>query len=118
MGGAATPFLLAAPFHYEFATQALHHGWLRVWFLEIDGRPVAALHGFRFADAESTEPVSDQDEAAWGSMDQATSNRRYCGRQSDLVLPEHLEYVLSITGVNGKNVRSPPSGRLGSRRWF
>jgi CelD/BcsL family acetyltransferase involved in cellulose biosynthesis len=52
-GGAATHFLRAAPFHHEFATQALHHGWLRLWFLEIDGRPVAALHGFRFAGAVS-----------------------------------------------------------------
>ena len=42
-GNAATPFLLAAPFHREFATQALHRGWLRLWFLEIDGKPVAAL---------------------------------------------------------------------------
>jgi CelD/BcsL family acetyltransferase involved in cellulose biosynthesis len=52
-GGAATPFLLAAPFHREFATQALHQGWLRLWFLEIDGMPVAALYGFRFAGVES-----------------------------------------------------------------
>jgi CelD/BcsL family acetyltransferase involved in cellulose biosynthesis len=52
-GSAATPFLLAAPFHREFAAQALDQGWLRLWFLEIDGRPIAALHGFRFAGAES-----------------------------------------------------------------
>jgi CelD/BcsL family acetyltransferase involved in cellulose biosynthesis len=50
---AATAFLLAEPFHREFATQAFHRGWLRLWFLEIDGKPVAALHGFRFAGAES-----------------------------------------------------------------
>jgi CelD/BcsL family acetyltransferase involved in cellulose biosynthesis len=52
-GNAATPFLLAEPFHREFATQAFHQGWLRLWFLEIDGKPVAALHGFRFAGADS-----------------------------------------------------------------
>jgi CelD/BcsL family acetyltransferase involved in cellulose biosynthesis len=52
-GTAATAFLLAAPFHREFATQAFHRGWLRLWFLEIDGKPVAALYGFRFAAAES-----------------------------------------------------------------
>jgi CelD/BcsL family acetyltransferase involved in cellulose biosynthesis len=50
---ASTAFLLAEPFHREFATQAFHRGWLRLWFLEIDGKPVAALHGFRFAGAES-----------------------------------------------------------------
>ena len=52
-GNAATPFLLAEPFHRDFATQAFHQGWLRLWFLEIDGKPVAALHGFRFAGADS-----------------------------------------------------------------
>jgi CelD/BcsL family acetyltransferase involved in cellulose biosynthesis len=51
--GSTTSFLLAAPFHREFAAQALRRGWLRLWFLEIDGRPVAALHGFRFGGAES-----------------------------------------------------------------
>jgi CelD/BcsL family acetyltransferase involved in cellulose biosynthesis len=51
--GAATPFLLAESFHREFAAQALHRGWLRLWFLEIGGRPVGALYGLRFAGAES-----------------------------------------------------------------
>lgn len=51
--GAETPFLQAAAFHREFAAQALAQGWLRLWFLEIAGRPVAALYGFRFAGAES-----------------------------------------------------------------
>jgi CelD/BcsL family acetyltransferase involved in cellulose biosynthesis len=51
--GADTPFLLAEPFHREFAAEGLRRGWLRLWFLEIDGRPVAALYGFRFAGAES-----------------------------------------------------------------
>jgi CelD/BcsL family acetyltransferase involved in cellulose biosynthesis len=50
---AATPFLLAEPFHREFAAKALEQGWLRLWFLEIDRRPVAALYGFRFAGSES-----------------------------------------------------------------
>ena len=52
-GGTTTSFLVAEPFHREFAAQALRRGWLRLWFLEIDGRPVAALYGFRFAGAES-----------------------------------------------------------------
>jgi CelD/BcsL family acetyltransferase involved in cellulose biosynthesis len=52
-GTPATAFLLAEPFQREFATQAFHRGWLRLWFLEIDGKPVAALHGFRFGGAES-----------------------------------------------------------------
>ena len=52
-GSAATSFLRAEPFHREFAAQALHQGWLRLWFLELDGKPVGALYGFRFAGAES-----------------------------------------------------------------
>jgi CelD/BcsL family acetyltransferase involved in cellulose biosynthesis len=52
-GSAASAFLEAERFHREFATHAFHRGWLRLWFLEIDGRPIAALHGFRFAGSES-----------------------------------------------------------------
>jgi CelD/BcsL family acetyltransferase involved in cellulose biosynthesis len=40
-------------FHREFAACALERGWLRLWFLELDGRPVAAWHGFRFGGVES-----------------------------------------------------------------
>jgi CelD/BcsL family acetyltransferase involved in cellulose biosynthesis len=35
------------PFHRELAREALERGWLRLWLLELDGRPVAAWHGFR-----------------------------------------------------------------------
>jgi CelD/BcsL family acetyltransferase involved in cellulose biosynthesis len=52
-GNTGSAFLAAEPFHREFATHAFHRGWLRLWFLEIDGRPVAALYGFRFAGYES-----------------------------------------------------------------
>jgi len=38
-----------APFHHEFASRAFDQGWLRLWFLEADGRPVAAWLGYRFA---------------------------------------------------------------------
>lgn len=40
-------------FHREFATVALERGWLRLWFLELDGQPAAAWYGFRFAGIES-----------------------------------------------------------------
>jgi CelD/BcsL family acetyltransferase involved in cellulose biosynthesis len=39
-------------FHREFASRALERGWLRLWLLELDGRPVAAWYGFRFGGAE------------------------------------------------------------------
>lgn len=39
-------------FHREFAREALLEGWLRLWFLELDGCPVAAWHGFRRDDVD------------------------------------------------------------------
>jgi CelD/BcsL family acetyltransferase involved in cellulose biosynthesis len=42
------------PFHRDFAARALERGWLRLWFLEVDGQPVAALYGFRFGGVESS----------------------------------------------------------------
>jgi CelD/BcsL family acetyltransferase involved in cellulose biosynthesis len=38
--------------HLDFARAALERGWLRLWTLELDGRPVAAWLGFRFGGAE------------------------------------------------------------------
>jgi perosamine synthetase len=40
-------------FHREFAARALERGWLRLWFLELDGHPRAAWYGFRFEGVES-----------------------------------------------------------------
>jgi CelD/BcsL family acetyltransferase involved in cellulose biosynthesis len=39
-------------FHREFAAAALARGWLRLWFLELDGQPVASWYGFRFENAD------------------------------------------------------------------
>jgi CelD/BcsL family acetyltransferase involved in cellulose biosynthesis len=39
-------------FHRRFAAQALDAGWLRLWFAEVAGRPVAAWYGFRYGNAE------------------------------------------------------------------
>lgn len=40
-------------FHRAFAAVALERGWLRLWFAEAGGVPVAAWYGFRFAGVES-----------------------------------------------------------------
>jgi len=37
----------------EFSTIAFDRGWLRLWFLELDGEPVAAWLGFRYQDVET-----------------------------------------------------------------
>jgi CelD/BcsL family acetyltransferase involved in cellulose biosynthesis len=47
-----TAFLEHELFHREFAACALESGWLRLWFLELDERPVAAWYGFRFGGIE------------------------------------------------------------------
>jgi CelD/BcsL family acetyltransferase involved in cellulose biosynthesis len=39
-------------FHREFAAIALERGWLRLWICEVDGNPVAAWYGLRYADCE------------------------------------------------------------------
>lgn len=51
--GASSPFVRWERFHREFARVACERGWLRLWFLELDGRPVAAWYGFRFANVVS-----------------------------------------------------------------
>jgi CelD/BcsL family acetyltransferase involved in cellulose biosynthesis len=50
---ARTAFLRWEGFHRAFADVALRRGWLRLWFLDLDDRPVAAWYGFRFAGIES-----------------------------------------------------------------
>jgi CelD/BcsL family acetyltransferase involved in cellulose biosynthesis len=39
-------------FHRDHARRALERGWLRLWTLELDGRPAASWLGFRFGRAE------------------------------------------------------------------
>ena len=41
-----------AAFHLDFARAALARGWLRLWLAELNGKPVAAWYGFRFAGKE------------------------------------------------------------------
>ena len=41
------------PFHREVAREALGRGWLRLWLLELDGRPIAAWHGFQVGSVTS-----------------------------------------------------------------
>ena len=50
--GANTPFLLAAGLHRDIAASALRRGWLRLWFLQINRKPVAAYYGFRVSGVE------------------------------------------------------------------
>jgi CelD/BcsL family acetyltransferase involved in cellulose biosynthesis len=40
----------ARAFHEDFAVAAAERGWLRLWFLELDGRAAAAWYGWRLGD--------------------------------------------------------------------
>jgi CelD/BcsL family acetyltransferase involved in cellulose biosynthesis len=51
--GERTSFSRCEAFHRDFAACAFERGWLRLWFLEVDGRPRAAWYGFRFRGIES-----------------------------------------------------------------
>jgi CelD/BcsL family acetyltransferase involved in cellulose biosynthesis len=44
---------LQQAFQREFAAIAARQGWLRLWFLELDGCRVASWYGFRFGKVES-----------------------------------------------------------------
>jgi dTDP-4-amino-4,6-dideoxygalactose transaminase len=50
--GDRSRFLDHSDFHRDFAEVSRQRGWLRMWFLEIDGRTVAAWYGFRYAGVE------------------------------------------------------------------
>ena len=53
--GAGAPNAFAGrdqAFHRDFAALALERGWLRLWTMELDGRPVACWHGLRFGGVE------------------------------------------------------------------
>jgi CelD/BcsL family acetyltransferase involved in cellulose biosynthesis len=52
-GRSASAFAPWEAFHREFAAVAQERGWLRLWFLELDGRPAAAWYGFRFGGVEA-----------------------------------------------------------------
>lgn len=45
-GGSSLPSERSRSFHRDFAHALLEHGWLRLWFLELDGEPAACWYGW------------------------------------------------------------------------
>jgi CelD/BcsL family acetyltransferase involved in cellulose biosynthesis len=45
-GGSTSAGERARAFHADFAAAALERGWLRLWFLELDGEPAASWYGW------------------------------------------------------------------------
>ena len=52
-GEAESEFTRREPFHRAFAAAAFERGWLRLWFLELNGVDVASWYGLRFGGVES-----------------------------------------------------------------
>jgi CelD/BcsL family acetyltransferase involved in cellulose biosynthesis len=52
-GGSSSASERVRAFHKDFATQALARGWLRLWFLEIDGKTAASCYGWRIGSRHS-----------------------------------------------------------------
>ena len=68
-------------FHRDFAAAAQERGWLRLWLAEIDGKPVAADYGWRFAGAAcsyNSGRVRDYDHLSLGFVLFAHSIRASC----------------------------------------
>ena len=73
-------------FHRDFAAVALERGWLRLWICEVDGRPVAAWYGLRYAGSRVLLPVGrdpDGTRSPWASScwptASAARSRTGCG---------------------------------------
>ena len=49
-GGSTLSTERSRDFHRDFARALLERGWLRLWFLEIDGEPVATWYGWSLGD--------------------------------------------------------------------
>ena len=58
----------ALGFHRELAAVALERGWLRLWTMELDGRPAAAWYGFRFGGVESYYQAGRDPDREHGSI--------------------------------------------------
>jgi CelD/BcsL family acetyltransferase involved in cellulose biosynthesis len=52
-GGSSLSAERARSFHLDFAAAALERGWLRLWHLELNGRPAAAWYGWRLGERYS-----------------------------------------------------------------
>jgi CelD/BcsL family acetyltransferase involved in cellulose biosynthesis len=84
--GHASAFVPFAAFHEDFAELALERGWLRLWFLELDGRAVAAWYGFRYGETECYY--------------QAGRDVSFRGESLGLVLLAHTIREAAADGVN------------------
>jgi CelD/BcsL family acetyltransferase involved in cellulose biosynthesis len=55
-------------FERELAPLALERGWLRLWIMELEGRPAQALLGFRYGGVEWAHRVGRDPDPRWGTL--------------------------------------------------
>ena len=140
--GEDSGFLPREPFHREFAAVALARGWLRLWLLELDGRPAAAWYGLRFGGVEhyyqsGRDPAFDSLSAAFvllahtirSAFDDGVSEYRFWRGQDPYKYrftdqDPGLETIASTKGpaagaALGAAVRAYPLAkrRIGRLRW-
>jgi hypothetical protein len=115
----------AGAFHRDFAHRALDAGWLRLWLMEVDGRPVAAWYGFRFGGVDAFyQSGRDQswDRYSVGSQLLVHDPFRLRRRHQPLCLPAWRRAIQGPVRELRRRARDPRPWaepallRLGSRR--
>jgi CelD/BcsL family acetyltransferase involved in cellulose biosynthesis len=138
-GAASTAFAGARrAFHHDFAARAHERGWLRIWLLELEGRPAAGWYGFRFGAADwfSQSGRDPQHESAGvgfvlvahtirAAVDDGMGAYRLLAGGEPYKLrfatePREIERVVLAGGARGRAVLLSPAarrcaGRLGRR---
>lgn len=120
-------------FHRELAKRAFELGWLRLWFLELDGTTRAAWYGFRFEGVESYYQAGrdpDWDQASVGfvllchSIRSAFEDgmREYRFLRGDegykfrfATSDGALETIVAGRGVTGRAIARAAAGAAGGR---
>jgi CelD/BcsL family acetyltransferase involved in cellulose biosynthesis len=95
----------ARDFHADFAERALRNGWLRLWFLELDGRPAAAWYGFRYGGAEwfyqsGRDPQHDRDSVGFVLMTHTVREAAHDGIRTFHLLRGDDPYKARFAGAD------------------
>jgi len=106
-------------FHRELARLALEQGWLRLWLLELDGRCVAGLYGFRYGGVESyyqsgREPAHDRESLGMAMLTHGIRSAAADGIRTISLLRGHEAYKYRFaTDDQGLDTVCTTRGRAG-----
>jgi CelD/BcsL family acetyltransferase involved in cellulose biosynthesis len=107
-------------FHAAFGRLAAERGWLRLWILELDGRPVAACQGFRFGGTESyyqagRNPALDPFAVGLLTLAHSVRSAMEDGRREYRFLRGSEPYKYQFTSLDpGLDSIAVPRGRAGA----